>query len=72
MSETIVITGRENIEFASILALRSALKFEVKTGMKMTRGMSTLAIAKKRGLTKKGTKAGALDDVNAYLAQYGF
>jgi hypothetical protein len=67
-----MITGKENVEFASILALRSALRLEVKTGMTLSRGQSALAIAKKRGLTKKGTKAGALEDLNAYLAEYGF
>lgn len=67
-----VITGKENIDFASILALRSALKIEVRTGMKMSRGLSPLKIAQTRGLTKAKTKAKALDDVNAYLAQYGY
>jgi len=68
-----VIAGPEATDFASILALRSALKLEVRTGMvRSNRGRSTLAIAKARGLTKKGTKAGALADVNAYLAQFGY
>lgn len=67
--KTIVITG-EQVEFASILALRSALRLEAR-GMKR-RGKSALSIAKSRGLTTARTTAKALDDVNAYLAQYGY
>lgn len=69
--EPIVLDKPEEVEFASILALRSALKLEVR-GLKMSRGVSALKIAQQRGFTTKRTKQGALDDVNAYLAQYGF
>ena len=72
MSEqAVTIEGKENVEFASVLALRSALRLQVR-GLKLSRGASALTIARKRGFTTKRTAQGALDDMNAYLAQYGF
>lgn len=37
MSEGFVIEGRENVEMARLLALRSGISLELKTGMKMGR-----------------------------------
>lgn len=72
MSQPIVLDTPEEINFASVLALRSALKLQVR-GMRLSnRGPSALSIAKKRGFTKKNTAKGALEDVNALLAPYGF
>lgn len=69
--EPIVLDKPEEVEFASILALRSALKLQTR-GLKVSRGASALTIARKRGFTTKRTAQGALEDVNAYLAQFGF
>jgi hypothetical protein len=43
--EAIVIEGEDNVRMARILALRSALKIEVTTSMKLSRGRSARAIA---------------------------
>lgn len=56
-----MITGRENVENARLLALRSALSIEVRTGMKMSRGASASEIAtrtvlKPAGLVKEGKR----------------
>ena len=61
-----VIVGPEQTNNASILALRSALRMEVR-GMKLSRGRSALAIAKSRGLTTATTKVKALADLDAYI-----
>jgi hypothetical protein len=63
----IILDQPEQIAAAQVLALRGALKLEAR-GMKR-RGRSALSIARDRGLTKKRTAAGALADVNAYIAQ---
>lgn len=72
MSQFIALDTPEEINFASVLALRSALKLQAR-GMRLSnRGPSALTIARKRGFTKKRTAQGALEDVNTLLAQYGF
>lgn len=71
MSDTIILTTPEQIEMARVLTLRSALKLQV-AGLRMSRGQSALAIARKSGLTTKRTAQGALDDLNELLAQHGF
>ena len=68
--QPIVLDQPDQIALASVLALRSALKLQTK-GLKM-RGASALTIARKRGFTTKRTAQGALEDVNAILAEYGF
>jgi hypothetical protein len=60
------IVGKENIRNARILTLRSALKLEVKTGLKMSRGISILAIIK-REFGFKGNKARVLEQLNAFI-----
>ena len=69
---TIILDTPEQIEAASILALRSALRLQVR-GLRLTsRGPSALTIARKRGLTTKRTAAGALEDVSQSIADnYG-
>jgi hypothetical protein len=66
-----ILDTPEQIEAASILALRGALRLESR-GMKMSRGRSALSIARDRGLTTKRTAKGALEDVSKYIADnYG-
>lgn len=43
--KSIVVTGEANTRMASVLALRSALKIEITTGMKHSKGRSARAIA---------------------------
>lgn len=69
---SIMLTTPEQIKAARLLAIRSALKFEVQTGMKMTRGRSVLTLAREAGMTTKRNKAAALVEVNAFIAEnYG-
>jgi hypothetical protein len=69
--QPIILDTPEQINFASVLALRSALRLQTK-GLKMSRGASALSIARSRGFTNKRTAQGALDDMNAMLAEYGY
>jgi hypothetical protein len=58
-----MITGRENIEMARVLAIRSALRLEIKTGMKRSsRGASTAQLANE--ITGNGSRS----KVSAYNA----
>jgi hypothetical protein len=58
---SIVLDTPEKIEAYRCLALYSALKLEVRTGMKMSRGISTLKILREQyGITAR-TKQDALD-----------
>ena len=65
--QTTVLDKPEQIEAYVILSLRQALLLQTK-GLKMSRGQSALSIARARGLTTKRTAAGALEDVNQYIA----
>ena len=56
------IVGEENVRNVRILALRSALKLEVNTGLKMSRGISPFAIIK-REFGFKGNKARVLEQL---------
>lgn len=60
-----IITG-EAIKLYRLLALRSALSLEIKTGMKVSRGVSVLAILK-REFGFKGNKAKVLAQLTAYI-----
>jgi len=62
----ICIAGHENVRNVRILALRSALKLEVNTGMKMSRGISPFAIIKGE-FGFKGNKARVLEQLNAFI-----
>jgi hypothetical protein len=64
---TITVDTPEGIEMFRLLAIAHALSLEVNTGMKMSRGVSVLAVAQRDGLTVKRTKKGALKDVIAYI-----
>ena len=62
-----MITGARDIQLFALIQLRSALKFELKTGMKINR-VSALATAKKRfGL--KGSKQKVYDQLCKIVAQ---
>ena len=60
------IVGKENVHNARILTLRSALKLEVNTGLKMSRGISPFAIIK-REFGFKGNKARVLEQLNIFI-----
>ena len=72
--EATVITGAEQIEMARLLTLRSALKLEIRTGMKRSsRGRSTLSLVKdavgggSRSWTKRDAYAALNDKIVAAL-----
>jgi len=65
-----IITG-EHIAIARLLTLRSGLGLEIKTGMKLTRGRSPLAIIQGMGITNKRTKKGAYADLDAHIVSLG-
>lgn len=66
--EIVVITGKEKIEIVSFLALRGALKLEIK-GLKR-RGQSARAITCQRiGLPPRTTAKNALVALDAHIAK---
>lgn len=65
-----VIDTPEGIAFAQLLALRSALNLEINTGMKMSRGISPLKVAKHLFETNFRNKQAALDHLNIILAEF--
>ena len=64
---TVVIDTPEGINMLRLISMAHALALEVNTGMKMSRGVSVLAIAQRDGITNKRTKKGALKDVVEYI-----
>lgn len=66
-----VIATPEGIAMARLLAIRSGLGLEIKTGMKMSRSYSPLAILQREGITNKRTKRGAYIDLDAYIVDCG-
>lgn len=62
--------GPEAVNAFRLISLRSALKFEAKTGMKMSRA-ALLPICKQYGITK-GTKKGAYNELNRLMVEAGF
>jgi hypothetical protein len=64
-AEATVITGRENLRMASVLALRGALKLETK-GLKR-RGRSALKIANELLGTSYRTSRSAYPALNKYI-----
>lgn len=66
----IMITGKGDIDFFSWLALRGALKLEIKTGMKLSRGRSASQIAIHRlGLTGRPRKKTVLEALEARMKE---
>ena len=70
-NETIIIDTPEGIAMFQLLQLRSALKLEIRTGMKLSNRGSVLATAQRRGLTTKRTKRGAYADIDAAVVAAG-
>lgn len=65
-----LITGREDTELFALLAMRSALKLEIQTGLKMNRGRSISAVLKDRfGFT--GTKVQRYEKLDAMIEAIG-
>lgn len=76
---TIILDTPEQIAAARLLALRSGLSIECKTGMKMSRGRSASQIAteflKGEGKVAEGkrpNKTTVYRLLNAYLVEHGF
>jgi len=65
-----VITGTRDIYLFALIQLRSALKFEVKTGMKMGRPSAYATAKKKFGL--KGNKQKVYDELCKIVADYEY
>jgi hypothetical protein len=66
----IVITGAERIEGARWLAVRSALKLEIRTGMKLSgRGRSARVLANKITGRNCRTKAAAYAALDAHITR---
>ena len=67
----VVIDTPEGIAAYRLLALRSALKLEVNTGMKRCGGISVMQLAATACGSAKRTKKGVLADLEAFLAEKG-
>lgn len=65
----VMMNTPEGIAFFQLLSMRGRLKIEIRTGMKASHGVSTLAACQRMGLTNKRTKRGALADLEAIIAQ---
>jgi hypothetical protein len=66
---TIMLTTPDQIAIARLLTIRSGLKMEAR-GMKMSRGVSCLKLAREAGMTNKRTAAAALVEVNEYIKEH--
>jgi hypothetical protein len=66
MSDSIMITGKDNIEHARWLAVRSALKLEIK-GFRRSKGSTAQQLANK--ITEKNChkKVDAYEALNAHI-----
>lgn len=70
---TIAAVGPQQVEAARLIVVRSALRLEIKTGMKRSnRGRSTLAIANEAMGTNHRTKEKAYAALNALMVEAGF
>jgi hypothetical protein len=61
-----IIEGKENMLEFRLMLLHSALEFEVKTGMRMSRGPSAYSIVKKE-YGFRGNKQRVLDQFEEFL-----
>lgn len=59
--------GPEAVDLFRLVALKSALSLEIRTGMKMSRGVSTLAVANEALGTTYRRKQDALDHLTGVL-----
>lgn len=69
-NETIVIDTPEGIAFVQLLAVRSGLRMEIATGMKMSRGVSMLKVANRICGTNFRRKEAALEHLNGLLMEF--
>lgn len=69
-SATIVLTGAQ-IPAYRLLMLRSALSLEIKTGMKMWRGVSIIKVLQADGITTAKRKDLAYADLDAHIVALG-
>jgi hypothetical protein len=70
MSEGFIITGEENVRMASVLALRTALKLEATTSLKMSRGRSARSIAQEfLEMPGRPTAKKVYAKLNAYVVE---
>lgn len=68
--EMVAITGPENVEMARVLAVRMALKLEIKTGMKRSSsGTSTLKLANDITGNTARNKVKAYEALNAFIVE---
>lgn len=68
---TIILDTPEQILMARFLSVRAALRLQVRTGMRLSRGRSAIQIAQQAGWTTKRTAKGALNDLNDLAEQMG-
>lgn len=70
---TIVAEGPDATRLYALIHARRMLGLEIRTGLKMSRGISILANLQDAGITTKRTKKGALRDLEAHLRDaYGW
>lgn len=69
MGDGFTITGEKNLRNVRILTLRAALKLEVNTGMRLTRGPAPYATIK-REMGFRGNKEKVLAQLNAYIEEH--
>lgn len=66
----IIIVGEDKVRMARILALRTALKIEATTSMRMSRGRSARSIAQEfLKLKGKPTSRTVYRELNAYVVE---
>jgi len=71
-NKPIVIDTPDGIAHFQMARLIAALRIEVRTGMKMSRGISVLQVVQQQYGVKARTKVKALDEMLAlYSATYG-
>jgi hypothetical protein len=71
MSDTTIVLTGSQIPAYRLLMIRSALKLEIETGMKMWRGVSIVKVLKADGITTASRKDKAYADLNAYIVEAG-
>lgn len=57
-------------QLVHLITLRSAIKLQIKTGMKWSKG-SLLTVAQRCGYTEKRTLKGAFADINKLIIERG-
>lgn len=65
----IMLDNPRDIEMARILAVRQALRLEVKTGMKMSRSYSPMKLANQITGNTTRSKVSAYEALNAFIVE---